>query len=165
MSVYDYTVKTADGSERSLREYEGDVVLIVNTATKCGLAPQFDGLEELYQTYKDRGFTVLGFPSNQFANQEPGSDDEVQQACRMNFGVTFPLMAKIDVNGKDEDPLYTFLKKEQGGFLGSAIKWNFTKFLVDREGNVVKRYDPRKDPKEIAGDIERLLEQPALSPR
>jgi glutathione peroxidase len=162
MSVYDYTVKTADGSERSLREYEGDVVLIVNTATKCGLAPQFD---ELYQTYKDRGFTVLGFPSNQFANQEPGSDDEVQQACRMNFGVTFPLMAKIDVNGKDEDPLYTFLKKEQGGFLGSAIKWNFTKFLVDREGNVVKRYDPRKDPKEIAGDIERLLEQPALSPR
>src|SRR5690606_30093383 len=165
MSIYDYTVKTADGSERSLREYEGDVVLIVNTATKCGLAPQFDGLEELYQTYKDRGFTVLGFPSNQFANQEPGSDDEVQQACRMNFGVTFPLMAKIDVNGKDEDPLYTFLKKEQGGFLGSAIKWNFTKFLVDREGNVVKRYDPRKDPKEIAGDIERLLEQPALSPR
>lgn len=165
MSIYDYTVKTADGSERSLREYEGDVVLIVNTATKCGLAPQFDGLEELYQTYKDRGFTVLGFPSNQFANQEPGSDDEVQQACRMNFGVTFPLMAKIDVNGKDEEPLYTFLKKEQGGFLGSAIKWNFTKFLVDREGNVVKRYDPRKDPKEIAGDIERLLEQPALSPR
>lgn len=161
MSIYDYTVKTADGSERSLREYEGDVVLIVNTATKCGLAAQFDGLEELYQAYKDRGFTVLGFPSNQFANQEPGSDDEVQQACRMNFGVTFPLLAKIDVNGKDEEPLYTFLKKEQGGFLGSAIKWNFTKFLVDREGNVVKRYDPRKDPKEIAGDIEKLLEQPA----
>jgi glutathione peroxidase len=161
MSIYDYTVKTAGGSERSLREYEGDVVLIVNTATKCGLAAQFDGLEELYQAYKDRGFTVLGFPSNQFANQEPGSDDEVQQACRMNFGVTFPLLAKIDVNGKDEEPLYTFLKKEQGGFLGSAIKWNFTKFLVDREGNVVKRYDPRKDPKEIAGDIEKLLEQPA----
>jgi len=161
MNIYDYTVKTADGSERSLREYEGDVVLIVNTATKCGLAPQFDGLEELYQAYKDRGFTVLGFPSNQFANQEPGSDDEVQQTCRMNFGVTFPLLAKIDVNGKDEEPLYTFLKKEQGGFLGSAIKWNFTKFLVDREGNVVKRYDPRKDPKEIAGDIEKLLEQPA----
>jgi len=161
MSIYDYTVKTADGSERSLRKFEGDVVLIVNTATKCGLAPQFDGLEALYQQYKERGFTVLGFPSNQFANQEPGSDDEVQQACRINFGVTFPLMAKIDVNGKNEDPLYTFLKKEQGGFMGSAIKWNFTKFLVDREGNVVKRYDPRKDPKEIAGDIEKLLEQPA----
>lgn len=161
MGIYDYTVKTADGSERSLQEFEGDVVLIVNTATKCGLAPQFDGLEALYQQYKERGFTVLGFPSNQFANQEPGSDDEVQQACRINFGVTFPLMAKIDVNGKNEDPLYTFLKKEQGGFMGSAIKWNFTKFLVDREGNVVKRYDPKKDPKEIAGDIERLLEQPA----
>ena len=161
MNIYDYTVKTADGGQRSLRDFEGEVVLIVNTATKCGLAPQFDGLEALYQEYKDRGFTVLGFPSNQFANQEPGSDEDVQQACRMNFGVTFPLMAKIDVNGKNEDPVYTFLKKEQGGFMGSAIKWNFTKFLVDREGNVVKRYDPKKDPKEIAGDIEKLLEQPA----
>jgi len=161
MNIYDYTVKTADGGQRSLQDFEGEVVLIVNTATKCGLAPQFDGLEALYQEYKDRGFTVLGFPSNQFANQEPGSDEDVQQACRMNFGVTFPLMAKIDVNGKNEDPVYTFLKKEQGGFMGSAIKWNFTKFLVDREGNVVKRYDPKKDPKEIAGDIEKLLEQPA----
>ena len=102
---------------------------------------------------------MIGFPSNQFANQEPGTDEEVQTTCRMNFGVTFPLMAKIDVNGKNEDPLYTFLKQEQGGFLGDAIKWNFTKFLVDREGNVVKRYDPKKDPKEIAGDIEALLAQ------
>ncbi len=159
MNVYDYTVKTADGGERSLRDFEGEALLIVNTATKCGLAPQFDGLEALYQRYRDRGFSVIGFPSNQFANQEPGTDDEVQEACRVNFGVTFPLMAKIDVNGKNEDPLYTFLKKEQGGFLGDAIKWNFTKFLVDREGNVVKRYDPKKDPAEIAGDIEELLAQ------
>jgi glutathione peroxidase len=155
----------ADGGEKSLRDFEGEVLLIVNTATKCGLAPQFEGLEALYQQYKDRGFSVIGFPSNQFANQEPGTDDEVQQACRVNFGVTFPLMAKIDVNGKNEDPLYTFLKKEQGGFLGDAIKWNFTKFLVDREGNVVKRFDPQKDPAEIAGDIEALLEQPAMVAR
>lgn len=165
MTVYDFTVKTATNENKSFRDFEGDVLLIVNTATKCGLAPQFDGLESLYQTYKDRGFKVIGFPSNQFANQEPGTNDEVQTACRMNFGVTFPLMAKIDVNGKNEDPLYTFLKKEQGGLLGSAIKWNFTKFLVDREGNVVKRYDPKKDPGEIAPDIEALLEQPALAAR
>ena len=165
MTVHDFTVKTADGGAKSLRDFEGDVLLIVNTATKCGLAPQFDGLEALHQAYKDRGFAVIGFPSNQFANQEPGTDEEVQQACRMNFGVTFPLMAKIDVNGKNEDPLYTFLKKEQGGFLGDAIKWNFTKFLVDREGNVVKRYDPKKEPAEIAEDIEALLEQPAMASR
>ena len=165
MTVHDFTVKTADGGERSLREFEGDVLLIVNTATKCGLAPQFEGLENLYQTYKERGFTVIGFPSNQFANQEPGTDEEVQQACRMNFGVTFPLMAKIDVNGKNEDPVYTFLKQEQGGFLGDAIKWNFTKFLVDREGNVVKRYQPTKEPAEIAEDIEALLAEPVAAVR
>lgn len=160
MTVHDFTVKTAGGGETSLREFDGRVLLIVNTATKCGLAPQFEGLEALYQRYKDRGFAMIGFPSNQFANQEPGTDDEIQEACRMNFGVTFPLMAKIDVNGKNEDPLYTFLKREQGGFLGDAIKWNFTKFLVDREGNVVKRYDPKTDPSDIAPDIEELLAQP-----
>jgi glutathione peroxidase len=165
MTIYDYTVKKADGSEQSLRDYEDDVLLIVNTATKCGLAPQFDGLEALYQGYKERGFSVIGFPCNQFANQEPGTDEEVQEACRLNFGVTFPLMAKIDVNGKNEDPLYTFLKKEQGGFLGSAIKWNFTKFLVDREGNVVKRYDPKTEPGDIATDIEQLLAQPVPASR
>jgi glutathione peroxidase len=165
MNVYDFTVKAADSTDKPLRDFEGDVLLIVNTATKCGLAPQFDGLEKLWQDYRDRGFTVIGFPSNQFANQEPGSDDEVQEACRINFGVTFPRMAKIDVNGKNEDPLFTYLKKEQGGMLGSTIKWNFTKFLVDREGNVVKRYDPRKDPKGIAGDIEQLLEAPAMVSR
>jgi glutathione peroxidase len=165
MTVHDFTVRTADGGEMSLRSFAGQVLLIVNTATKCGLAPQFDGLEKLHQTYKDRGFSVVGFPSNQFANQEPGTDDEVQATCRMRFGVTFPLMAKIDVNGKNEDPLYTFLKQEQGGFLGSAIKWNFTKFLVDGEGNVVKRYDPKKEPHEIAEDIEALLQQPALAAR
>jgi glutathione peroxidase len=161
MTVHDFTVKTASQQDKSLHDFEGEVLLIVNTATKCGLAPQFDGLEALYQQYRDRGFAVLGFPSNQFANQEPGTDDEVQAACRVNFGVTFPIMAKIDVNGKHEDPLYTFLKQEQGGFLVDAIKWNFTKFLVDREGNVVKRYDPKTEPKEIAADIEALLAQPA----
>jgi glutathione peroxidase len=162
-SIHDFTVKTASGTDISLRDYEGDVVLIVNTASKCGFTPQFEGLEALYQTYRDKGFTVIGFPCNQFKNQDPGTNDEIQEFCQVNFGVTFPLMAKIDVNGANEDPLYTFLKKEKGGLVGDAIKWNFTKFLIDRSGNVVKRYDPTKPPESMAPDIETLLEQPATA--
>jgi glutathione peroxidase len=162
MSIYDFTVKTATGTDKTLRDHEGEVLLIVNTASKCGFTPQFEGLEALYQTYKDRGLTILGFPCNQFKQQDPGTNEDIQEFCKVNYGVTFPVMAKIDVNGPDEDPLYTFLKKEQGGLIGDAIKWNFTKFLIDRSGNVVKRYDSTKTPESIAPDIEALLEQPAV---
>lgn len=158
MTVHDFTVSTASGDDVSLSDYEGDVLLIVNTASKCGFTPQFEGLETLYKQYKDREFTVIGFPSNQFKNQDPGTNDEIQEFCKLNYGVTFPVMAKIDVNGENADPLYTFLKTEQGGLMGDAIKWNFTKFLVDREGNVVKRYDSTKTPESIAPDIEALLQ-------
>lgn len=157
MSLYQFDVALPSGEATSLQDYEGDVLLIVNTATKCGLAGQFDGLELLYQTYHQRGFKVLGFPSNQFANQEPGSNEEVAQTCKLNFGVTFPLFAKIDVNGAHEAPLYTYLKKQKRGFPSRNIKWNFTKFLIDRQGNVVKRYAPTTPPKRIVKDIEKLL--------
>ena len=157
MTVHDFTVKTASGDDVSLNDYAGDVLLIVNTASKCGFTSQFEGLENLYQQYKDQGLTVIGFPSNQFKNQDPGTNDEIQEFCKLNYGVTFPVMAKIDVNGENEDPLYTFLKKEKGGLMGDAIKWNFTKFLVDRNGEVVKRYDSKKTPESIAPDIEELL--------
>lgn len=157
MTVHDFTVKAASGDDVSLNDYKDDVLLIVNTASKCGFTPQFEGLEGLYQQYKDRNFAVIGFPSNQFKNQDPGTNDEIQEFCKLNYGVTFPVMAKIDVNGENADPLYTFLKKEKGGLLGDAIKWNFAKFLVDRDGNVVKRYDSTKTPESIAADIEAIL--------
>lgn len=157
MTVFDFTVRAANGDDVSLSDYKGDVLLIVNTASKCGFTPQFEGLEALYQQYKDQGLTVIGFPSNQFKNQDPGTNDEIQEFCKLNYGVTFPVMAKIDVNGGNADPLYTFLKKEKGGIMGDAIKWNFTKFLVDRDGNVVKRYDSTKTPESLAPDIEALL--------
>lgn len=161
MSVYDFSVTTMRGESKPLADYKGQVLLIVNTASKCGFAPQFNELEELYEKYKERGFTVLGFPSNQFREQEPGSNDEVEQTCKLNFGVTFPLMAKIDVNGPQADPLYTYLKQERGGLFGSAIKWNFTKFLIDSEGNVVKRYSPTTKPLSFEKKIAELLEQAA----
>lgn len=154
MTVYDFTVKTSAGEEKSLRDFEGDVLLIVNTASKCGFTPQFEGLESLYQAYKDRGFAIIGFPSNQFGEQDPGTNDEIQQFCKINYGVTFPVMAKVDVNGPNEDPLYTFLKQQQGGDIG----WNFTKFLIDRNGAVVNRYEPGDTPESIAPDIGSLLE-------
>ena len=131
---------------------------MVNTASKCGFTPQYDGLEELYQQFKDRDFEVLGFPCNQFGAQEPGNADEIAEFCKVNFGVTFPLMAKIDVNGPDASPLFDWMRQEKKGLLGStSIKWNFTKFLIDRDGNVVKRYAPQDAPKTIAKDIEKLL--------
>jgi glutathione peroxidase len=157
-SIADFTVTTNRGQELDLKEKLGTVLLVVNTASKCGFTPQYDGLEKLYQSYKDRGFEVLGFPCNQFGAQEPGDADEIAQFCKVNFGVTFPLMAKIDVNGANASPLYGWLKTEAKGLMGStAIKWNFTKFLIDREGNVVKRYGPTDKPEAIAKDIEKLL--------
>ena len=157
-TIADFTVTTNRGQELALKEKLGSVLLVVNTASKCGFTPQYDGLEKLYQAYKDRGFEVLGFPCNQFGAQEPGSADEIAEFCKVNFGVTFPLMAKIDVNGDNASPLFDWMKTEKKGLMGStSIKWNFTKFLIDRQGNAVKRYAPTDKPETIAKDIEKLL--------
>jgi glutathione peroxidase len=156
-NFYDLTVKTPSGQELNMADYKGKPVLIINTATKCGLTPQFDGLEKLHQDYKDKGLVVLGFPCNQFAGQEPETNDSIVEACKINHGVTFQLTEKVDVNGSDTHPVFKHLKKEQGGFLGSKIKWNFTKFLVNKEGKVIERYAPTTIPSKIAGDIEKSL--------
>ncbi|MBE7526204.1 MAG: glutathione peroxidase [Nitrosomonas sp.] len=158
MNIYDYGVKTIDGQDKLLGDYKGKVLLIVNTASKCGFTPQYQGLEELYRSYKDRGLVVLAFPCNQFAGQEPGSHDEIRAFCSSLYDVSFPLFAKIEVNGKYTHPLYQYLKEEKPGVLGTgAIKWNFTKFLVDRSGQVVKRYGPAEKPESLVRDIEELL--------
>lgn len=157
MSLYDLTVNDRMGKPVSLKEYEGKVLLIVNTATGCGFTPQYTGLEALYDRYRSRGFVVLDFPCNQFAGQAPGTDEEIHQFCTLSFGTTFPRFAKVEVNGENESPLFAFLKQEKGGLLGSAIKWNFTKFLIDREGNVIKRFAPMDAPENLADDIEALL--------
>lgn len=158
MSIYDFKVKTMDGKMQALSTFKGNILLIVNTASKCGFTPQFKELQELYQMYKEEGFVVLGFPSNQFMSQDPGTNEEIKSFCEMNYGVTFPMFAKIDVNGKEADPLYQYLTKEAPGTLGvKAIKWNFTKFLIDRNGNVVDRYAPSTSPSEIKADIEKLI--------
>ena len=160
MSIYDFSVKNIDEKSVSLSKYKGQVLLIVNVASKCGFTPQYEGLETLYEKYKSEGFMVLGFPSNQFLSQEPASNKEIKFFCQGTYDVKFDMFAKIDVNGDDADPLYKFLKEQQGGFLWiDAIKWNFTKFLVDREGNVVERYGPSTKPQEIEADIEKLLAQ------
>ena len=157
-TIADFTVSTNKGEPLDLEEKLGKVLLVVNTASKCGFTPQYDGLEELYQRYGDKGFEVLAFPCNQFGNQEPGDAEEIEQFCKVNFGLTFPLMAKVDVNGAAASPLFDWMKTEAPGLMGSkTIKWNFTKFLIDREGNVVKRYGPADAPKAIAKDIEKLL--------
>lgn len=155
-SVYDFTVLDKDDKEISLSKYEGKVLLIVNTATHCGFTKQYDALEALYEKYKDRGFEILDFPCNQFGNQAPESDEEIDSFCALNFGTSFDRFKKIDVNGENEDPLYTFLKGEKAG-LGKSIKWNFTKFLIDREGNVVARFGSNKKPENMEKDIEKLL--------
>ena len=158
MNIYDYGVKTIDGQDKLLGDYKGKVLLIVNTASKCGFTPQYQGLEELYRSYKDRGLVVLAFPCNQFAGQEPGSHDEIRAFCSSLYDVSFPLFAKIEVNGKHTHPLYQYLKEEKPGVLGTgAIKWNFTKFLVDRSGQVVKRYGPAEKPESLVRDIEELF--------
>ena len=158
MTLYDFSVKTRDGKETSLKDYEGKVLLIVNTATGCGFTPQYTGLQELYNKYKDKGFEILDFPCNQFMNQAPGSDDAIHTFCTGRFGITFPQFAKIDVNGKNEDPLYTFLKSKQKGKFGSKIKWNFTKFLVTKNGDVIARFAPTDTPDKIDEFVAKALE-------
>lgn len=153
MALNDFKVKTIEGGEKDLSDYKGKVLLIVNTATKCGLTPQYEGLQKLYEKYADKGFEILDFPCNQFLDQAPGSDKEIHAFCTGRFGVTFPQFAKIDVNGKNESPLYTWLKKQGGGM----IKWNFSKFLVDREGKVVARFAPTRTPKAIEAKISELI--------
>lgn len=157
MRFHDFSMPLIHGETKSLSDYQGRVVLVVNTATKCGLAGQFEGLETLHKSYQPKGLDVLGFPSNQFKNQEPGSNEDVERTCQVNFGVTFPLYAKIDVNGPDEAPLYTFLKGEKKGLFGRDIKWNFTKFLIGKDGTVLKRYAPQVAPEKITDDIEQAL--------
>jgi glutathione peroxidase len=157
-SIYDFSVQDIQGKPQKLDRYKDKVMLIVNVASKCGFTPQYKGLEALYEKLHARGLEVLGFPCNQFGAQEPGAESEIAQFCELNYGVTFPLFAKIDVNGDHAAPLYQYLKKAKTGVLGTeAIKWNFTKFLVDRKGNIVERYAPNVEPQAIAGDIEKLL--------
>ncbi|KHL96046.1 MULTISPECIES: glutathione peroxidase [unclassified Paenibacillus] len=159
MSVYDYEANTLKGQEESLSKYKGKVLLVVNTASKCGFTPQYKGLQEVYDKFKDRGFEVLGFPSNQFAGQEPGESEDIAEFCEINYGVTFPMYEKINVNGSEAHPLFKYLSKEAPGVLGSkSVKWNFTKFLVDQEGRVLKRFSPQTTPDQIEADIAKLLE-------
>ena len=157
MKIYDFKVCNAKGVDVPMTEYQGKVLLIVNTATGCGFTPQYEGLQILYDKYKEKGFEILDFPCNQFGHQAPGTEDEIQEFCSLKYKTTFPLFAKIDVNGKDADPLFTFLKNQKGGFLGDDIKWNFTKFLVSRDGTVIERYAPVTKPEKIEADILKLL--------
>ncbi len=158
MSIYDFNVKTIDGEEISMSKYKGKVLLIVNVASKCGFTSQYEGLENLYEKYKNEDFMVLGFPSNQFANQEPQSNEKIKEFCSLTYEVKFDMFAKIDVNGENEAPLYKFLKSNQKGILGTeAIKWNFTKFLVDKDGTIVNRYGSTTTPESIETDVKKLL--------
>jgi glutathione peroxidase len=157
-NVYDFSAQTLTGKARKMSDFKGSVLLVVNTASKCGFTPQYAGLESLYKKYKDKGLVVLGFPSNQFGEQEPGQDTEIAEFCEVNYGVTFPMFAKVDVNGKGAHPLFKYLTSTRKGLLGSeAIKWNFTKFLVGRDGTVLERYAPTTKPEDIAADIEKEL--------
>jgi glutathione peroxidase len=161
-SIYDTEVTTLTGEQKDLSEYRGKVLLVVNTASKCGFTPQYTGLEKLYEDFREQGLEVLGFPCNQFGKQEPGDEAEIGEFCETRFGVQFPMHAKVDVNGSDTHPLYAQLKHEAPGLLGSeAVKWNFTKFLVDRSGNVVSRFAPKDKPEKLRGSIEKLLEKDA----
>ncbi|MBM6619334.1 glutathione peroxidase [Bacillus suaedaesalsae] len=159
MSIFDYKALTIKGEEKLLKDFEGKVLLVVNTASNCGFTPQLKELQELYESYKDQGFIILGFPSNQFMNQEPGSNQDIQEFCQLNYGVTFPMFGKIHVNGLNAHPLFTYLTEQEKGFLGlKAIKWNFTKFLINQQGEVIKRYSPSTSPLAIQKDIEELLQ-------
>ena len=155
--IYNYKVKDTNGEMASLDEYKGKVLLVVNTATGCGFTPQYEGLQKLYDKYKDRGFEILDFPCNQFFNQAPGDDEEIKSFCTLNYGTTFKRFSKIDVNGESAHPIYKYLKNNAKGILNNEIKWNFTKFLIDSEGNVVDRFAPTTNPKKIRKDIEKLL--------
>jgi glutathione peroxidase len=157
-NVYDFSATTIAGKEVAIADYKDKVLLVVNTASKCGLTPQFKDLEALYEKYKDQGLMILGFPCNQFLSQDPASNEEISEFCQLNYGVSFPMFAKIDVNGDDTHPLFKHLKEAAPGLLGiNAVKWNFTKFLVDKKGNVIERYAPTTEPLSIAKDIEKLL--------
>ena len=156
-TIYDFKALSNKDAEVDFRQFEGKVLLIVNTASKCGFTPQYDGLEALYQKYKDQGLVIIGFPCDQFAHQEPGSDEEIAEFCRINHGVTFPLMAKIEVNGDNAHPIYKYLKGAAKGTFGSAIKWNFTKFLISRDGTRVQRFAPAATPASLEDKIKELL--------
>ncbi|MDW5471797.1 glutathione peroxidase [Staphylococcus equorum] len=157
MTIYDIEVQKPNGESYKLNTYQGQPMLIVNTASECGFTPQFEGLQSLYDKYKDQDFIVLGFPCNQFGGQEPGTGEEATQNCKINYGVTFPMHEKVDVKGENQHPLFEFLTKEQNGVFNEKIKWNFTKFLVDKDGKVVKRFSPQKKPNQIESEIEALL--------
>jgi glutathione peroxidase len=156
-TFHDFSATAIDGAETDLAQYKGKTVLVVNVASKCGFTPQYEGLENLYEQYEDQGLVVLGFPCDQFGHQEPGSEDEIQEFCQLTYGVKFPMFAKVDVNGSDAHPLYRWLRTQKGGVLGDRIKWNFTKFLIDGDGNVVKRYASTTKPEKITADIEAQL--------
>ena len=157
MKFYDFKARKMNGQEVSMEAYKGKILVVVNTASKCGLTPQFKELEELYQEYKSKGVEILGFPCNQFAKQDSGSNEEIHEFCQLNYGVSFNMFEKIDVNGNNAHPLYKYLKNEAKGLFGKGIKWNFTKFLIDANGNVIKRYAPTVSPSKIKYDIEKLL--------
>ncbi|MBE6664380.1 MAG: glutathione peroxidase [Ruminococcaceae bacterium] len=157
MSIYDFNAKDINGKDISLSKYKGKVLLIVNTATGCGFTPQYNALEALYKKYEEKGFEILDFPCNQFGKQAPGEDHEIKDFCEINFGVSFDQFSKIEVNGKNEHPLYTYLKSRKGGILGNKIKWNFTKFLINKNGEVVARFAPNVKPENIENDIIKLL--------
>lgn len=156
-TIYDFKALTSKGKELDFSQFEGKVLLIVNTASKCGFTPQFEGLEELNKKYKEQGLVIIGFPCNQFGHQDPGGDEEISGFCQLNYGVSFQIMKKVDVNGKNADPIFKYLKKEAGGFMTDAIKWNFTKFLVSRDGKTIKRYAPITAPKKLMNDIDKFL--------
>lgn len=157
MSIYDFQMKDADGQMVDFKEYKNKILLIVNTATGCGFTPQYEGLEALYKKYQNDGFEILDFPCNQFASQAPGTDSEIKSFCQLTYDTTFRQFSKIEVKGKNQAPLYKYLTENQGGILGSEIKWNFTKFLVDRDGNIIKRYAPSTKPEKIEADIKKIL--------
>ncbi|QQM31318.1 glutathione peroxidase [Martelella lutilitoris] len=158
MTIYDFSAKSIDGKTVDLSDYKGHVLLIVNTASQCGFTPQYEGLEDLYRKYREQAFSVLGFPCNQFGGQEPGDEDEIDYFCKMQYDIDFPMFAKVDVNGDDAHPLFKYLKKERPGFLGSGIiKWNFTKFLIDRDGVPIRRFAPTVKPEDIQDDLNDAL--------
>ena len=156
-TIYDFTVDDIAGKKVKLERYKGKVMLVVNTASECGFTPQYQGLQKLYESLHGKGLEVLGFPCNQFGEQEPGAEKEIAAFCERNYGVTFPLFSKVDVNGDDAHPLFEWLKDSKGGLLGSKVKWNFTKFLVGRDGQVIDRYAPQTEPEKLADDIEKAL--------
>jgi len=156
-TIYDFTAEGMDGAEQSFADFEGQVLLVVNTASKCGFTPQFEGLEVLNEQYKDQNLTIIGFPCNQFGGQDPGSNEEIGAFCQKNYGVSFPMMAKVDVNGSDAHPIFKWLKEQKGGLLTDGIKWNFTKFLIGSDGQVLERYAPTTKPEALKADIEKAL--------